>query len=73
MSIPLGGPPAGRVAIVTGGSRGVGWATIRLLAALGCAVAPEARRPNPSWVADVIAFLLSDQGEHITGQVLRAG
>lgn len=38
MSIPLDGPSAGRVAIVTGGSRGVGLATIRLLAARGYAV-----------------------------------
>ncbi len=38
MSIPLDGPPAGRVAIVTGGSRGVGRAAIRLLAAHGYAV-----------------------------------
>ena len=38
MSIPLDGRPAGRVAIVTGGSRGVGRAAIRLLAARGYAV-----------------------------------
>ena len=38
MSIPLDGPPAGRVAIVTGGSRGVGRAAIHLLAARGYAV-----------------------------------
>ena len=38
MSIPLDGSPAGRVAIVTGGSRGIGLAAIRLLAADGYAV-----------------------------------
>jgi 3-oxoacyl-[acyl-carrier protein] reductase len=38
MSIPLDGPPPGRVAIVTGGSRGVGRTAIHLLAARGYAV-----------------------------------
>lgn len=38
------------------------------------AVALDAGRPCvPSRVADVIAFLLSDQGHRITGQVLRPG
>jgi NAD(P)-dependent dehydrogenase (short-subunit alcohol dehydrogenase family) len=38
MITALNGPPAGRVAIVTGGSRGVGRATIGLLAARDYAV-----------------------------------
>src|SRR6476659_1250317 len=38
MTTALNGAPAGRVAIVTGGSRGVGQAAIRCLAARGYAV-----------------------------------
>src|SRR4029077_3126954 len=38
MTTALNGSPAGRVAIVTGGSRGVGQAAIRCLAARGYAV-----------------------------------
>jgi 3-oxoacyl-[acyl-carrier protein] reductase len=38
MTTALNGSPAGRVAIVTGGSRGVGGATVRRLAARGYAV-----------------------------------
>ena len=38
MTTALNGSPAGRVAVVTGGSRGVGGATVRRLAACGYAV-----------------------------------
>lgn len=38
------------------------------------AVSPAAHRPcAPDRVADVIAFLLSEDGHHLTGQILRAG
>ena len=38
------------------------------------AVSLEAGRPcTPGRVADLIAYLLSDQGQHLTGQVLRVG
>jgi 3-oxoacyl-[acyl-carrier protein] reductase len=38
------------------------------------AVSPEAGRPcTPDRVTDIIAYLLSDQGHRITGQILRVG
>jgi 3-oxoacyl-[acyl-carrier protein] reductase len=38
------------------------------------AVSLEIHRPcPPNWVADVIAYLLSDHGHRLTGQVLRVG
>jgi 3-oxoacyl-[acyl-carrier protein] reductase len=38
------------------------------------AVSPEIGGPcSPDWVADVIAYLLSERGRRITGQVLRVG
>jgi NAD(P)-dependent dehydrogenase (short-subunit alcohol dehydrogenase family) len=38
------------------------------------AVALGVHRPcEPNRVADVIAYLLSDHGHHLTGQVLRVG
>jgi NAD(P)-dependent dehydrogenase (short-subunit alcohol dehydrogenase family) len=37
-------------------------------------VSLEARRPRtPDRIADVIAYLLSDQGQRLTGQVIRVG
>ena len=132
MTTALNGSRASRVAIVTGGSRGVGRATVRRLAAGGYAVVvnreaarhlrnggaivnlsssaedsslrthglhavtkattnalalelrerditvnavslPVHRPCVPGRVADVIAYLLSDRGHRLTGQVLRVG
>ena len=61
MNIPLDGPPAGRVAIVTGGSRGVGRATSRLLAARGYAVVVNYLHDQRAAESTVEA-ILTDQG-----------
>jgi len=61
MNIRLGGPPAGRVAIVTGGSRGVGRAAIRLLAARGYAVVVNYLHDQRAAESTVEA-ILSDKG-----------
>lgn len=61
MSIPLDGPPAGRVAIVTGGSRGVGRAAIRLLAARGYAVVVNYLH-NQRAAESTVEAILADKG-----------
>ena len=61
MSIRLDGWPAGHVAIVTGGSRGVGRATIRLLAACGYAVVVNYLHDQPAAESTVEA-ILTDKG-----------
>jgi 3-oxoacyl-[acyl-carrier protein] reductase len=61
MDIALDGPPAGRVAIVTGGSRGVGLAAIRLLAARGYAVAVNYLHDQRAAESTVEA-ILTDKG-----------
>lgn len=60
MNIPLDGSPAGRVAIVTGGSRGVGRETIRLLAARGYAVAVNYLHDRRAAESTVEAILASN-------------
>jgi 3-oxoacyl-[acyl-carrier protein] reductase len=65
MSIPLDGSPAGRVAIVTGGSRGVGRATIRLLAARGYAVVVNYLHDQRAAESTVEA-ILTDKGAAVT-------
>ena len=65
MSIPLDGSPAGRVAIVTGGSRGVGRAAIRLLAARGYAVVVNYLHDQRAAESTVEA-ILADKGAAVT-------
>ena len=61
MSIPLDGSPAGRVAIVTGGSRGVGRSTIRLLAARGYAVVVNYLHDQRA-AESIVEAILADKG-----------
>lgn len=61
MSIPPDGPPAGRVAIVTGGSRGVGRAAIRVLVARGYAVVVNYLQDQRAAESTVEA-ILTDRG-----------
>jgi 3-oxoacyl-[acyl-carrier protein] reductase len=61
MNIPLDGPPAGRVAIVTGGSRGVGQTASRLLAARGYAVVVNYLHDQRAAESTVEA-ILTDEG-----------
>jgi 3-oxoacyl-[acyl-carrier protein] reductase len=59
MTTALDGSPAGRVAIVTGGSRGVGGATVRRLAARGYAV--------------VVNYLHDQRAAELTVEAILAG
>ena len=59
MTTALDGSPAGRVAIVTGGSRGVGGATVRRLAACGYAV--------------VVNYLHDQRAAELTVEAILAG
>ena len=59
MNTALNGSPAGRVAIVTGGSRGVGGATVRRLAARGYAV--------------VVNYLHDQRAAELTVEAILAG
>ena len=64
MNTALNGSPAGRVAIVTGGSRGVGRATIRLLAARGYAVVVNYLHRQRAAESTVEA-ILADNGDAV--------
>jgi 3-oxoacyl-[acyl-carrier protein] reductase len=60
MTTALNGSPAGRVAIVTGGSRGVGRAAIRCLAARGYAVVVNYFHDQPAAESTVDAILANN-------------
>lgn len=60
MDTALNGSPAGRVAIVTGGSRGIGRATTRLLAARGYAVVVNYLRRQRAAESAVEAILANN-------------
>ena len=84
MTTALDRSGTGWVAIVAGGSRGAGLATVGRLAASGFAVvvnylhdqrAAESAVESilADLVADVVAFLLSESGHSVSGRVLRVG
>ena len=64
MNTALNGSPAGRVAVVTGGSRGVGRATIRRLAASGYAVVVNYLHDQRAAESTVDA-VLADNGDAV--------
>jgi 3-oxoacyl-[acyl-carrier protein] reductase len=64
MNTALNGSPAGRVAIVTGGSRGVGRATVRLLAARGYAVVVSYLHRQRT-AESAVEAILADNGDAV--------
>jgi 3-oxoacyl-[acyl-carrier protein] reductase len=64
MNMALNGSPAGRVAIVTGGSRGVGRATTRRLAAGGYAVVVSYLRHQRA-AESAVEAILADGGDAV--------
>src|ERR1700747_2519978 len=64
MTTALNGAPAGRVAIVTGGSRGVGQAAIRCLAARGYAVVVNYFH-DPRAAESVVDAILANNGNAV--------
>jgi NAD(P)-dependent dehydrogenase (short-subunit alcohol dehydrogenase family) len=63
------GKVSGRVAVVTGGTRGIGAAICRQLADAGAEIAAGYRLGRPEEIARVVSFLAADESAYITGQI----
>lgn len=56
---------AGKIAFITGASKGIGWATARLLAREGCAVVMTARNAEP--LAAAASAIMAETGAEVIG------